>query len=188
MSVSATATTTAAAARRGVAVRRPARRSGASRVSSLRPARAQKEEEEEFKRSEFQEKIKVADDAVKKTQKDVGAALNSFMASSGLGKALGISSSSSTAPDSPAASSSGPNSKDLGRSGQSKKWLDARGILLDNGIASVSGKEIGAMMDKCGAVILDVRPKEDYESFHALGATNAQYYRYPDSSDMFTIR
>ena len=187
MAPSVCATTTAAATRRGVAGRRPARRSGASRVSSLRPARAQKEEEEEFKRTEFQEKLKIADDAVKQTQKDFGNALNSFMTSSGLGKALGIS-SSSTASESPASSSSGPTSKDLGRSGQSKKWLDARGILLDNGIASVSGKDIGAMMDKGGTVILDVRPKEDYESFHAVGATNAQFYRYPDSSDMFTIR
>lgn len=163
---------------------------------------SEKEEEPEFVRSETQKKIKDADDAVKKAQEDVGNAFFGFLDQSGLGSALGIGSRGNNAKKNAPATSggmtlpsgtgkSGVQSKDLGRSGQSKKWIQARETLVKAGLVSISGEEARLILNKgedgTKAVLLDVRPAPDYEDFHAQDSKSAQFYRYPDSSDLFDL-
>lgn len=146
-------------------------------------------------RSETQQKIKNADDAVKNAQAEVGKALTGALESSGLAKVLGIGGgtkkgskpSSGGGLDLP--SGAGKGKVDSGRSGQSKKWIDAREVLLSAGVTSIGGEEARSLLKREGgkAVILDVRPLADYEAFHAKGSKSAQFYRYPDSSDLFSL-
>jgi len=160
-----------------------------------RPLRATKDDGdgEDFVRSANQEKLKQADDAVKNAQRNVGNSFMSALDSSGLSKALGIASRKPKDPSPAVAAKSNPKAKDkgkdLGRSGQSKKWVEARKVLVDGGLTSVSGVEAREMLKREGgkAVLVDVRPAADYEDFHATGSVSAQFYRYPDSSDMFTL-
>lgn len=127
-------------------------------------------EPEEFVRSDFQQKIKDADSAVKEAQQGVGQALTGFLESSGLGKALGIKSPQN-------------ESSSTGRSGQSAKWMRARDVLVKGGLKSVDGKEAQRLVAD-GGILLDVRPKEDWSKFTAKGSGNAQYYKYPTTEDL----
>jgi rhodanese-related sulfurtransferase len=176
-------------------------RGGRGRVQVTRAKKEDDDASEEFVRSETQQKIKNADDAVKNAQKAFGMAFENFGKSSGLSKALGIGGKSKSKDGRAKAggkevesgsgldlpSGSGKGTKDLSRSGQSKKWMDARQVLLQGGIVSVGTEEAQSLLRGGKTVLLDVRPSAEYAAFHPKGSSNAQFYRYPNSSDLFTL-
>ena len=151
----------------------------------------QKQDEEEgkepsaaaaFVRSPFQERLKAADDAVKRAQKNVGDAILSGAEDTGIGALLGMK---------PRARGGGSGDKgvDAGPStsgGGAPTWRGMRARILASGVKSISRQQLEALLHENDAAVMmiDVRPAEDFERYHAKGdrllVMNCPLYKYLD--------
>jgi len=114
-------------------------------------------EENEFvkNRTENQKRLASIDGAVRQAQKDLGKTILSNF--EGPLKALGIG-------------------KKSGRPKTGKnQWEEQREYLLGN-TNSVSATEVMELMEK-GYIFLDVRPNDEYEAFHPVGAKSVPLYQ-----------
>jgi len=118
-----------------------------------------------FERNAFQQKLKDADDAVKKAQSQFGSALMDAIGP--VGQAMGMGSTKNKG----APQSAEDDNRDW------RKWSVNQAFLVERKLESLEPKEVEKLTQN-DFVLVVVMPKEDYTSFHPKGSINVPLNQY----------